>query len=219
MGKNMTPPRTRASDEAAELENRRNNEEAAVKQAEESELLMAQMRAQARLMEGLRAELESTKRAAAEKELQWQTTLATLTAKLDAREHLPETTTDKDDKNAPHQGDSFRSLAASLAEGKRELMKEVAELKKQVAVGSSRPSTPLGQAPLDQVDEVKQQPASSTSEMAEWSTKSKASRRHQTRKGEGDPSSDGDSSDSHERRRETSSKNGRGKRRAQRNRR
>jgi hypothetical protein len=141
----MTPPRTRASDETAEFENRRNNEEAAVKQAEESELLMAQMRAQAGLMEGLRAELESTKRAAAEKELQWQTTFATLTAKLDAREHLPETTTDKDDNKDPHQGDSFRSLAASLAEGQRDLMKEVAELRRQVAVGSSRHSTPLGQ--------------------------------------------------------------------------
>jgi hypothetical protein len=55
--------------------------------------------------------------------------------------------------------------------------------------------------------------------MAERSMKPKANRRHQTRKSDGDPSSDGDSSDSHERRREKRSKNGHRKRRARRNRR
>jgi hypothetical protein len=97
-------------------------------------------------------------------------------------------------------------------------MKEVAELKRKVT-GSSRRSKPPSQEPQDQDDEVKQQPASSTSEMAERPTKPKASRHRQARKGDGDPSSDGAGSDSHERRRETTpSKNGRRERRAQRNR-
>jgi hypothetical protein len=74
---------------------RRNNDETVMKQAEEAELRMAQMRAQATLMEGLRAELEATKRAAAEKEIQWKNALATLTAKLEAKENPAETTTDK----------------------------------------------------------------------------------------------------------------------------
>jgi Retrotransposon gag protein len=215
-GNEMTPPRTRASEETAEFENRRNNEEAAMKQTEESELHMAQRRAQAMLMEGLRAELEATKRAAAEKELQWQNALATLTSKLAAKENPPETTTENEDNTNLHQGDSLRSLATTLAAGHRELMKEVAELKRQVTASCSKPPS---QDPQDQVDEVKQQTASSTSEMSERPTKPKTSRRFQTRKGDGDPSSDGDGSDSHERRRETNSKNGRRERRAQRNRR
>jgi hypothetical protein len=98
-------------------------------------------------------------------------------------------------------------------------MKEMAELKKQVAVDSSSRSKPLSHLPQDQAHEVKQQPASSTTEMAERSTKSKTSRHHQTAKSDGDPSSNGDSSDSHERRREISGKNGRRNRLAQRNRR
>jgi hypothetical protein len=79
-------------------------------------------------------------------------------------------------------------------------MKEVAELKRQVAMDSSRRTKTLSQAPQDQADENKPQTASSTSEMAQKPTNPKASRRHQTRKGDGDPSSNGDSSDSHERR-------------------
>jgi hypothetical protein len=61
-----------------------------MKQAEESELRMTQVRAQDTLMEELVAEFEATKRAAAEKEIQWQTTLTTLTVKLDAKKNLPE---------------------------------------------------------------------------------------------------------------------------------
>jgi hypothetical protein len=116
-GKAMNPPRTRASEATAEFENRRNDEEAARKQAEESELRTAQTKVQATLMEGLRAELETTTMAAAEKELQWQTKFAELTAKFDAKENLPETTMDKEANKDPHQGDSLRSLATALATG------------------------------------------------------------------------------------------------------
>jgi hypothetical protein len=149
-----------------------------MKQAEESELRMTQMRAQDTLIEELVTEFEATKRAAAEKELQWQTTLATLTVKLDAKKNLPEIS-DKEDNKDPHQGDSLRSLATILAAGQRELMKETAELKKKVAVDSSiRRSKPLNHVSQDQANEVKQPPASSTSEMAEKLTKPKASTRH-----------------------------------------
>jgi hypothetical protein len=73
-----------------------------MKQVEELELHMAQMRAQDTLLEGFRVELEATKRAAAENELQWQNALATMTAKLEAKENAPEATTDKEDNTDLH---------------------------------------------------------------------------------------------------------------------
>jgi hypothetical protein len=101
-----------------------------MKHAKESELLMAQMRAQATLMEGFRAELAATKPAAAGKELQMQNALATQKDKFEAKENPPEETTENEERRDPHQGDSFRSLATTLAARQRELVMELAELKR-----------------------------------------------------------------------------------------